>query len=127
MPGASPTRYRMRGWRWCRGLCSVSMAQRVGAGSRSEATENGEKHVQRRKPCADPATSEFARELDKTCQPRSQTPARCTRTLGHSPATLEILAERTEMDGATLQSLLQPELAGRIGALPGGRFTRLER
>jgi len=32
------------------------------------------------------------------------------------------------MDGATLQSLLlQLELSGRIGALPGGRFTRLER
>jgi len=31
------------------------------------------------------------------------------------------------MDGATLQSLLQLELAVRIGALPGGRFTWLER
>jgi DNA processing protein len=32
------------------------------------------------------------------------------------------------MNGATLQSLLlQLELSGRIGTLPGGRFTRLER
>jgi DNA processing protein len=54
--------------------------------------------------------------------------ARLLDALGHSPATLEILAARTEMDGATLQSLLlQLEMSGRIGALPGGRFTRLER
>ena len=54
--------------------------------------------------------------------------ARLLDALGHSPATLEILAERTEMNGATLQSLLlQLEMSGRIGALPGGRFTRLER
>jgi DNA processing protein len=54
--------------------------------------------------------------------------ARLLDALGHSPATLEILAERTEMDGATLQSLLlQLEMSGRIGALPGGRFARLER
>ncbi|WP_213780148.1 DNA-processing protein DprA [Caballeronia sp. dw_276] len=54
--------------------------------------------------------------------------ARLLDALGHSPATLEILAERTDMDGATLQSLLlQLEMSGRIGALPGGRFTRLER
>jgi DNA processing protein len=54
--------------------------------------------------------------------------ARLLDALGHSPATLEILAARTEMDGATLQSLLlQLEMSGRIGALPGGRFTRIER
>jgi DNA processing protein len=48
--------------------------------------------------------------------------------LGHAPATLEMLAARTEMDGATLQStLLQLELAGRLTALPGGRFARIER
>jgi DNA processing protein len=48
--------------------------------------------------------------------------------LGHAPATLEILAHRTELDGAALQSaLLQLELAGRVAVLPGGRFTALER
>jgi DNA processing protein len=53
---------------------------------------------------------------------------RVLAALGHSPATLEILAQRTDMGGAELQSLLlHLELAGQIGTLPGGRFTRLER
>ncbi|MFL6645433.1 MAG: DNA-processing protein DprA [Paraburkholderia fungorum] len=45
--------------------------------------------------------------------------------LGHAPATLEILATRTEMGDAALQNtLLQLELAGHVTALPGGRFAR---
>lgn len=45
--------------------------------------------------------------------------------LGHAPATLEILATRTEMEDATLQTtLLHLELAGQVTALPGGRFMR---
>ncbi|MGF6776137.1 DNA-processing protein DprA [Paraburkholderia sp. GAS334] len=45
--------------------------------------------------------------------------------LGHSPATLEILAARTEMGEATLQAtLLQLELGGHLSVLPGGRFVR---
>jgi DNA processing protein len=45
--------------------------------------------------------------------------------LGHSPATLEILAARTDMQDAAIQStLLQLELAGRLTVLPGGRFAR---
>lgn len=45
--------------------------------------------------------------------------------LGHSPATLEILATRTEMGEARLQAtLLQLELAGHLSVLPGGRFVR---
>ncbi|SEB00439.1 DNA-processing protein DprA [Paraburkholderia sartisoli] len=45
--------------------------------------------------------------------------------LGHSPATLEILATRTEMVEARLQAaLLQLELAGHLSVLPGGRFVR---
>jgi DNA processing protein len=46
--------------------------------------------------------------------------------LGHAPATLEILAARTDMQDAALQStLLQLELAGRLTVLPGGRFARV--
>ncbi|MGX7005152.1 DNA-processing protein DprA [Caballeronia sp. KNU42] len=72
-----------------------------------------------------PASASWASASLKPVNPEAQ---RLLDALGHSPATLEILAERTEMDGATLQSLLlQLELSGRIGALPGGRFTRLER
>ncbi|WP_321813784.1 MULTISPECIES: DNA-processing protein DprA [unclassified Paraburkholderia] len=45
--------------------------------------------------------------------------------LGHAPATLEILAQRTDMAEATLQAtLLRLELAGHVSALPGGRYTR---
>ena len=72
-----------------------------------------------------PTNASWASASLKPVNPEAQ---RLLDALGHSPATVEILAERTEMDGATLQSLLlQLELSGRIGALPGGRFTRLER
>jgi len=48
--------------------------------------------------------------------------------LGHSPATLEILAVRTEMEEAALQgTLLQLELGGHLTALLGGRFVRANR
>ncbi|KAK43261.1 DNA processing protein DprA [Caballeronia jiangsuensis] len=48
--------------------------------------------------------------------------------LGHAPATLEILAMRTDLDGAALQgALLQLELSGRVSALAGGRYTAVER
>ncbi|WP_296654772.1 DNA-processing protein DprA [Paraburkholderia sp.] len=45
--------------------------------------------------------------------------------LGHAPATLEILAARTELSEATLQAaLLQLELSGQLNSLPGGWFVR---
>lgn len=48
--------------------------------------------------------------------------------LGHAPATLEILATRTDMSGAALQGkLLELELSGHVSALPGGRFARTVR
>ncbi|WP_408646727.1 DNA-processing protein DprA [Trinickia symbiotica] len=54
--------------------------------------------------------------------------ARVLDALGHAPATLEILAARTDIDSATLQGmLLELELAGRLNALPGGRFVRTVR
>ncbi|MGH8777551.1 DNA-processing protein DprA [Paraburkholderia sp.] len=50
---------------------------------------------------------------------------RLLNALGHAPATLEILATRTDMDDTALQSmLLQLELAGHLTVLPGGRFSR---
>jgi DNA processing protein len=46
--------------------------------------------------------------------------------LGHSPATLEILAERTDMDDTLLQgTLLQLELSGRLCVPPVGRYVRV--
>ena len=60
--------------------------------------------------------------------PATDETTRLLTALGHSPATLEILAARTDLEGATLQALLlQLELAGRIETLPGGRFVRIER
>ncbi|HEV3105621.1 MAG TPA: DNA-processing protein DprA [Trinickia sp.] len=54
--------------------------------------------------------------------------ARLLDALGHAPATLEILAARTEIDGTALQSaLLELELAGHLSVLPGGRFARIAR
>ncbi|WP_321903951.1 DNA-processing protein DprA [Paraburkholderia tropica] len=45
--------------------------------------------------------------------------------IGHAPATLEILAQRTDMAEAVLQAtLLRLELAGHVSALPGGWFAR---
>jgi DNA processing protein len=50
---------------------------------------------------------------------------RLLAALGYAPTPLEILATRTEMDHALLQTtLLQLELAGEVCALPGGRYTR---
>ncbi|HZZ09307.1 MAG TPA: DNA-processing protein DprA [Paraburkholderia sp.] len=68
-----------------------------------------------------------AAALTHAAEPRELTPEgqKLLAALGHSPATLEILAERTEMEDAALQTtLLQLELAGQVGALPGGRFVR---
>jgi DNA processing protein len=54
--------------------------------------------------------------------------ARVLDALGHAPATLEVLAARTDMPSAALQGkLLELELAGHISALPGGRFARTVR
>lgn len=68
--------------------------------------------------------------LDTAPSPAALTPdaQRLLDALGHAPATLEILAGRTEMEEAALQrALLYLELVGRITALPGGRFTRASR
>ncbi len=46
--------------------------------------------------------------------------------LGHAPATLEMLAARTDMGGTALQgNLLTLELGGHISPLPGGRYVRI--
>ncbi|SMG36490.1 DNA-processing protein DprA [Paraburkholderia susongensis] len=60
----------------------------------------------------------------KPLDPEAQ---RLLAALGHSPTTLEILAARTEMGDAALQTtLLQLELAGEVTLLPGGRFMRAQ-
>lgn len=73
---------------------------------------------------AAPATALWASASAKPANPEAD---RVLDALGHSPTTLEILAERTEMNGATLQGLLlRLELSGRVGTLPGGRYARIE-
>lgn len=71
--------------------------------------------------------------IDKPCRQQGETPLpnlapealRLLDALGHAPATLEILAQRTDMAEAVLQgTLLQLELAGHLHALPGGWFVR---
>ncbi|MDO5653809.1 MAG: DNA-processing protein DprA [Brachymonas sp.] len=50
------------------------------------------------------------------------------QALGHDPVGLDALLARTGMDAATLQArLLELELAGHVGRLPGGLFQRIER
>jgi DNA processing protein len=57
--------------------------------------------------------------------PASPDASRLLDALGHAPATLEILAARTDMPEAALQAtLLQLELAGQLHSLPGGWFVR---
>jgi DNA processing protein len=67
-------------------------------------------------------------EADTSPENGAPVPAEARRlldALGHAPATLEILAERTDMDDTLLQStLLRLELAGELCALPGGRYVR---
>ncbi|WP_250476130.1 DNA-processing protein DprA [Caballeronia sp. INML1] len=60
--------------------------------------------------------------------PISGDAGRVLGALGHAPATLEILAMRTDLDGAALQgALLQLELSGHVAALGGGRYAAVER
>lgn len=48
------------------------------------------------------------------------------QALGHDPAGLDVLLARTGMETATLQAkLLELELMGLIGRLPGGLFQRI--
>ena len=81
--------------------------------------------AKRAKPHPVSASWASARLPDEAVSPDA---GRVLSALGHAPATLEILAARTDLDGATLQgALLQLELSGRVAALPGGRFTAVER
>jgi DNA processing protein len=72
---------------------------------------------------APPRTDVDSRHENRTVLPEEA--RRLLDALGHSPTTLEILAERTDMDDTLLQStLLRLELAGELCALPGGRYVR---
>ncbi|NIF80064.1 DNA-protecting protein DprA [Paraburkholderia sp. Cy-641] len=76
------------------------------------------------------ATVAFANPLAPAPSPKPLAPEaqRLLAALGHAPTTLEILAARTEMGDAALQTtLLQLELAGEVTLLPGGRFMRAHR
>ena len=60
-----------------------------------------------------------------TAPPLERDASQLLDALGHAPASLEILAGRTDMPEAKLQAtLLRLELAGQVSALPGGRFVR---
>jgi DNA processing protein len=76
---------------------------------------------------AAPAGADESPRSTHTERPASLGPdaLRLLDALGHAPATLEILAARTDMPEAALQgTLLQLELAGQLNPLPGGWFVR---
>ena len=74
-----------------------------------------------------PASASWASARLPEAQPSADA-ERVLAALGHAPATLEILAARTDLHGAAIQAaLLQLELAGVATALPGGRYAALER
>ncbi|MFM0221616.1 DNA-processing protein DprA [Paraburkholderia dipogonis] len=101
-----------------------------GAGSRNTTAASGAKDrpelAATQTAEASPADSAAASAGDLPSQPPVNPEAqRLLAALGHSPTTLEILATRTEMEDAALQTtLLQLELAGQVSVLPGGRFMR---
>jgi len=73
------------------------------------------------------ATVQTASRTDEIQTPRGTSPdaLRLLDALGYAPATLEMLAVRTDMPEAVLQStLLQLELAGLLNSLPGGWFVK---
>ncbi|SDB88192.1 DNA-processing protein DprA [Paraburkholderia lycopersici] len=77
-----------------------------------------------------PATNRAAARRPPVAPPASlgAEARRLLAALGHAPATVEILAQRTDMAEAVLQgTLLQLELAGHLDALPGGWFVRAAR
>jgi DNA processing protein len=82
-------------------------------------------------PLAFEASSTVAAERAAKTKPPASLGAdaqRLLEALGHAPATLEILAQRTDMAEAVLQgTLLQLELAGHLDVLPGGWFVRATR
>ncbi len=74
-------------------------------------------------PESEPEPALIAGEPEPELAPDAQ---KLLAALGHAPATLEILAARTDMPDTALQStLLQLELAGHLTVLPGGRFARV--
>jgi DNA processing protein len=101
----------------------------------AQRRERRERHERRSNETAHPrtasATGQIALPLDAP-QARPSAPDRLDQdaqavlaAIGHAPATLEILAQRTDMAEAVLQAtLLRLELAGHVSALPGGWFAR---
>ncbi|TKC83648.1 DNA-protecting protein DprA [Trinickia terrae] len=100
----------------------LSKGTRLVSESAPPATEPGSEYVRSTPPEAAPT------KRSAPASPPDPQAQRLLDALGHAPATLEVLAARTEMNEAALQgTLLQLELAGRLTALPGGRFARIER
>lgn len=98
-------------------------AQPVQAASRAPRTDP----ATRRRSTKDAQTLplEFTTPASASSPPLDSQSEALLAALGHAPATLEILAQRTDMAEAALQAtLLRLELAGHVSALPGGRFMR---
>jgi DNA processing protein len=73
----------------------------------------------------DVAPSSAAIAAPEAPRPPSEAERQVLDALGYAPATLEMLANRTDMTDTLLQgALLGLELAGRLSVLPGGWFMR---
>ncbi len=95
----------------------VESARRIGSSARRRSTADEQTLP------LDPGSRSST--VAQPLEPRSEA---LLAALGHAPATLEILAQRTDMTEAVLQAtLLRLELAGHVSALPGGRFMRASR
>jgi DNA processing protein len=63
--------------------------------------------------------------IEPAPRPLSEPERKVLDALGYAPTTLEMLANRTDMDDTLLQgTLLGLELAGRLSVLPGGWYVR---
>ncbi|MEX3923907.1 DNA-processing protein DprA [Paraburkholderia sp. BR10936] len=92
---------------------------------RDEANETPQLALEFPRPEPPPAHRAEARKSPASLGAEAR---RLLEALGHAPATVEILAQRTDMAEAVLQgTLLQLELAGHLDALPGGWFVRASR
>ncbi|MFM0204388.1 DNA-processing protein DprA [Paraburkholderia fungorum] len=89
------------------------------------STETGTRPGSTKARAAAADQADFAAPAEIPAPPMSAEALQLLDALGHAPATLEILAARTEIGDAELQNtLLHLELAGQVTALPGGRFMR---
>ena len=97
------------------------------AGRQAVVSSIAEKSMEHTDPSA-AADADSAVDADASTVPTvpGDTTAVLLQALGHDPVGLDALLARTGLDAATLQAkLLELELLGMVGRLPGGLFQRI--